>query len=119
MIVDDEGPLVALAEEIIAKLGYEAVGFDSSGVALQAFRAKPERFDVVLTDESMPDLIGTELAREIRLLRPAVPIILMSGYGGAQLTSRAAEIGVNEVLRKPLHSRDLAESLARVLSSVH
>jgi FixJ family two-component response regulator len=43
----------------------------------------------------------------------------MSGYGGAQLTSRAAEIGVNEVLRKPLHSRDLAESLARVLSSVH
>jgi FixJ family two-component response regulator len=67
----------------------------------------------------MPDLIGTELAREIRLLRPAVPIILMSGYGGAQLTSRAAEIGVNEVLRKPLHSRDLAESLARVLSSVH
>jgi len=119
MIVDDERPLVALAEEIIAKLGYEPVGFDSSVVALQAFRAKPERFDVVLTDESMPDLIGTELAREIRLLRPAVPIILMSGYGGAQLTNRAAEIGVNEVLRKPLHSRDLAESLARVLGSIH
>jgi CheY-like chemotaxis protein len=67
----------------------------------------------------MPDLIGTELAHEIRRLRPAVPIILMSGYGGAQLTNRAAEVGVNEVLRKPLHRRDLAESLARVLGSAH
>jgi PAS domain S-box-containing protein len=119
MIVDDERPLVALAEEITAQLGYEPVGFDSSAAALKAFRNAPQRFDAVLTDESMPDLIGTELAHEIRRLRPAIPIILMSGYGGAQLTNRAAEIGVNEVLRKPLHRRDLAESLARALGSAH
>jgi CheY-like chemotaxis protein len=119
MIVDDERQLVALAEEITAELGYEPVGFESSGAALEAFRAMPNRFDAVLTDESMPDLIGTELAHEIRRLRPAVPIILMSGYGGAQLTNRAAEVGVNEVLRKPLHRRDLAEALARVLGSAH
>jgi CheY-like chemotaxis protein/two-component sensor histidine kinase len=119
MIVDDERPLVALAEEITAQLGYEPVGFDSSRAALEAFSAQPQRFDAVLTDEAMPDLVGTELASEIRRLRPAIPIILMSGYGGAQLTNRAAEIGVNEVLRKPLHRRDLAESLARVLESAH
>jgi len=119
MIVDDERPLVALAEEIAAHLGYEPVGFTSSSAALEAFRAKPHRFDAVLTDEAMPELTGTELAHEIRRLRPAVPIILMSGYAGAQLTTRAAEIGVNEVLRKPLHRRDLAESLARVLSTAH
>jgi PAS domain S-box-containing protein len=119
MIVDDERPLVALAEETLAALAYEPVGFDSSSAALQAFRAEPQRFDLILTDEAMPDLIGTELAREIRRLRPAIPIILMSGYGGAQLAKRAAEIGVNEVLRKPLQGRDLAESLARVLGSVH
>jgi PAS domain S-box-containing protein len=119
MIVDDERPLVALAEEITAQLGYEPVGFNSSSAALEAFRAKPHRFDAVLTDEAMPDLVGTELAHEIRRLRPAVPIILMSGYGGPQLTNHAAEIGVNEVLRKPLHRRDLAESLARVLGSAH
>jgi len=119
MIVDDERPLVALAEEITAQLGYEPVGFDSSSAALKAFRETPQRFDAVLTDEAMPELVGTELAREIRRLRPAVPIILMSGYGGTQLTNRAAEIGVNEVLRKPLHRRDLAEALARVLGSVH
>jgi DNA-binding NtrC family response regulator len=119
LIVDDEPSLVALAEETLAELGYEPVGFDSSTAALQAFRAAPQRFDLILTDEAMPDLIGIELAREIRRLRPAVPIILMSGHGGAQLAKRAAAIGVNEVLRKPLQGSDLAESFARVLGAVH
>jgi PAS domain S-box-containing protein len=119
MIVDDERPLVALAEEMLAELGYEPVGFDSSSAALEAFRAEPQRFDLVLTDEAMPDLIGTELASEIRRLRPTVPIILMSGHGGPQLAKRAAAIGVNEVLHKPLQRRDLAESLARVLAGLH
>jgi PAS domain S-box-containing protein len=119
MIVDDERPLVALAEEIIADLGYEPVGFDSSIAALDAFRAAPDRFDLVLTDESMPDMLGTELAQAVRQLRPDIPIILMTGYGGTQLANRAADIGLSEVLRKPLHRRDLADSLARVLESVH
>ena len=117
MIVDDERQLVALAEEIAAQLGYEPVGFDSSRAALAAFRNDPRRFDAVITDESIPDLIGSEFAHEILRIRPDIPIILMSGYGGAQLTNRAAEIGVTEVLRKPLHRRDLAESLARALGS--
>jgi PAS domain S-box-containing protein len=119
MIVDDERPLVDLAEEIIADLGYEPVGFTSSSAALEAFRAAPERFDVVLTDESMPELIGTELAQAIRRLRPNIPIILMTGYAGTQLANRAADLGLSNVLRKPLHRRDLADSLARVFEAVH
>jgi DNA-binding NtrC family response regulator len=117
MIVDDERPLVALAEEMLAELGYEPVGFPSSSAALEAFRADPRRFELILTDEAMPDVVGTELASEIRKLQPAVPIILMSGHGGPQLAKRAAAIGVNEVLHKPLQRRDLAESLARVLGA--
>jgi CheY-like chemotaxis protein len=96
MIVDDEPTLVALAEEMLAGLGYEPVGFESSSLALRAFRDKPQRFDLVLTDEAMPEIVGTELAREIRLLRPDIPVILMSGH-------------------KPLKRADLAESLARAL----
>jgi PAS domain S-box-containing protein len=115
MIVDDERPLVALAEEITAQMGYEPVGFDSSRAALEALRAKPDAFDAVLTDEAMPELTGTELARELRKLRPEMPIILMTGYGGAKLMNLAAEIGVAEVLRKPLRRHELAESLARAL----
>jgi len=117
MIVDDERPLVELAEEVLAELGYEPVGFVSSRVALDAFRAAPDRFDALLTDESMPDLIGTELVRQIRSLRPSLPTILMSGHGDPRLASRASEIGVDEVLRKPLHGRDIAEALARLLGT--
>jgi PAS domain S-box-containing protein len=119
MIVDDERPLVALAKEMLAGLGYQPVGFESSTAALQAFQAEPRRFDLILTDEAMPDLVGTELAHEIRRIQPTLPIILMSGHGGAQLTQRAAAIGAQEVLRKPLQGRDLAESLARVLGAAH
>jgi CheY-like chemotaxis protein/two-component sensor histidine kinase len=119
MIVDDEQALVALTEEMLARLGYEPVGFDSSAAALHAIQAQPRRFDAILTDEAMPELTGTDLAREIRRLRPDVPIILMSGYGGTQLTARAASCGVSEVLHKPLQSRELAETLARVLEFAH
>jgi len=95
MIVDDERALVALVEETLAELGYEPVGFDSSVAALQAFHAEPKRFDLVLTDEMMPELTGTELAREIRQVRPDISIILMSGYGGAQLSERAQAAGAS------------------------
>jgi len=117
MIVDDEHALVALAEETLAELGYEPVGFASSLAALQAFRAEPKRFDLVLTDETMPDLTGTELASEIRQLRPEISIILMSGYGGTQLAERAKAAGVIDVLRKPLIRRDIAEPVARALQA--
>ena len=70
MIVDDEKALVALAEEMLAELGYEPIGFTSSVAALDTFREAPRRIDIVLTDETMPALIGTDLAREISQLRP-------------------------------------------------
>jgi CheY-like chemotaxis protein len=115
LIVDNEALLVALAEETLAELGYEPIGFSSSAVALQAFRAAPQGFDAVLTDESMPELSGSELAHEIALLRPDLPIVLMSGFGGAQLHERAQAAGIRELLRKPLQRKDLAECLGRVL----
>jgi len=115
LIVDDEHPLVALAEEVVAGLGYEPVGFTSSQAALAAFQAAPDRFDAILTDEAMPGLVGTELVRLIRRLRPSIPIILMSGHGDARLTNLAGELRIDEVLRKPLHGRDIAAALARLL----
>jgi CheY-like chemotaxis protein len=115
MIVDDERVLVALAEETLSELGYEPVGFDSSIAALEAFRVEPKRFDLVLTDETMPDITGTELAREIRQLRPDISIILMSGYSSAQLNERAQAVGIIDVLRKPLIRRDIAGPVARAL----
>jgi CheY-like chemotaxis protein len=115
MIVDDEPSLVELAEEMLAELGYEPAGFQSSAAALKAFADDPRRFDLVLTDEMMPDLSGTSLAIEIRRLRPDIPIVIMSGYVDTDVMTSARSAGVKDVLRKPLRSRDLAEALGRAL----
>ncbi len=115
MIVDDERALLELGEETLADTGYEPVGFASSAAALAAFRAAPDRFDLIITDEAMPEITGTQLAREIKQSRPDIPIILVSGLGGTQLAKAAAAAGVSLLLRKPLQRRDLAESVARLL----
>jgi CheY-like chemotaxis protein len=115
LLVDDEEALVRLGEEMMAELGYEPVGFASSTAALQSFRETPERFDVVLSDEAMPELTGSELAHEIRRIRPDIPIVLMSGYVTPVLAARARDLGIAEVLAKPLVARDIARSLASVL----
>jgi signal transduction histidine kinase/CheY-like chemotaxis protein len=115
MLVDDEPPLVALGEEMLAALGYEPVGFTSSRQALNCFRADPQRFDVVLTDEVMPELTGTRLAAQLHPLRPELPILLMTGYSSAVLSPPTREAGIRELLKKPLQLRDLAESIARQL----
>ena len=115
MIVEDEKPLAALAEEVLTALGYEPIGFNCGMAALEAFRAAPQRFDIVLTDETMPSLSGTALASEIRMLRPEIPIVLMSGYAGASLLERARVVGIREVLCKPLQIKDIAECFERVL----
>jgi serine/threonine protein kinase len=115
LVVDNEKALVALAEEILAELGYEPIGFSSSIVALGAFRESPQRFDIVLTDEWMPELLGIDLAREIEPLRPDLPIVLMSGSSSVQLHERARDAGIRELLRKPLQRKDIAECFRRVL----
>ncbi len=115
LLVDDEESLVRLGEEMIAELGYEPVGFTSSRAALATFRAEPQRFSAVLSDESMPEMTGSEMAAEIRRIRADIPIVLMSGYVTSGLASRAHDNGVAEVLAKPLISRDIARSLANAL----
>lgn len=112
MVVDDEPALVTLTEEVLALLGYEAVGFADPVLALEELRASPDRFDALLTDQLMPTMAGTALARELRGLRPDMPILLASGFGGADLMRQAREAGVSVVLQKPLHRVELARHLA-------
>jgi PAS domain S-box-containing protein len=109
LIVDDEEPLVQLASRTLEELGYTPVGFTSSSAALAAIRADPQRFDALITDERMPEMSGSALIREVRVMRGTLPIVLMSGYLGA--TQGEAD----EIVRKPLSRRDFAASLARVL----
>lgn len=113
LLVDDEEPLVRLGEEMLAELGYEPVGFSSGADALAALRAEPQRFDLLLSDEAMPGLTGSELAQAARALRPDLPIVLMSGLITPALQQRARELGAAAVLGKPLVAADIAAALAR------
>ncbi len=115
LLVDDEEALVRLGEEALAELGYEAVGHVSSADALAALRADQQRFDLLLTDEAMPGITGSELARAARALRPDLPILMMSGFVTPALRQRALDFGVAEVLNKPLATAEIARALASAL----
>jgi PAS domain S-box-containing protein len=117
LVVDDEEPLVKLATRTLEELGYAAAGFTSSAAALSAFRAEPGRFHALITDERMPGMSGSALIREVRSIHKSIPIVLMSGFVGGPVLRNAREAGADEVLKKPLSARDLADSLARVLHS--
>lgn len=115
LLVDDEEALIMFNEELLAGLGYEPVGFTSSVQALSEFRADPARFDLVLSDETMPIMTGTEFARALRAVRSDIPIILMSGYATPALVRKARAAGIVEVLGKPLQARELAAAIAHAL----
>ena len=115
LVVDDEEALVAVASEVLKRIGYEPVGCGDGAAALAAFEASAGRIDAVIADEIMPGLTGTQLARALRNRRPDLPIVLMSGYTGPMLTEHALGAGITEILKKPVQSREIAGALARVL----
>jgi signal transduction histidine kinase/CheY-like chemotaxis protein len=116
LLVDDELALVHWGEEMLAILGYQAVGYTSSVEALAAFAAEPARFDAVLSDETMPELQGSQMALQMRQIRPDIPIVLMSGYVGPRLAELARAAKIDELAAKPLVSRDVARLLARLFA---
>jgi DNA-binding NtrC family response regulator len=114
LVVDDEPQLVSLVEELAASLGYEPVGFSDPARALEAVCRDPARFDAVITDERMPGLRGTALAKAIHDLRPDLPVVLVTGYRGAELDIEARRCGVVAILDKPLRLNELARVLGEV-----
>jgi PAS domain S-box-containing protein len=115
LLVEDEANLLAMTAEVLTRLGYEPAPFSDGQTALAAFEAEPRSFDVVITDDVMPGLTGTGLAQRLHRRRADLPIVLVSGYGGPALTRQALIAGVSEQLAKPLQSRQIATTLARVL----
>jgi signal transduction histidine kinase/ActR/RegA family two-component response regulator len=115
MVVDDDATLVAIAEELLATLGYEPVGFSDPELALEALRRNPLRFDAILSDESMPSLRGSDLALAVHAIRSDLPIVLMTGHRDSGLNNRAQRAGVKEVLDKPLRSEQLQSVFGRLL----
>ncbi len=115
LIVDDEPALVRIATRIFERLGYRVTGFGKPAEALAAFLARPDDFDLVFSDLTMPRMTGLELAREITALRPGLPVILTSGYTGAIDPQEMERTGVREVVPKPFLARTIADVAERLL----
>jgi signal transduction histidine kinase/ActR/RegA family two-component response regulator len=115
LFVDDESALCSAAKHILTRLGYQPHVFQDSEAAWQAFQAEPGKFDVLLTDLTMPQRTGLELADDVLRLRPGLPVILASGYSVTLTSNMLEERGIRELLYKPLEYRALAATLQRVL----
>jgi PAS domain S-box-containing protein len=115
LFVDDENDIVQMASHMLISLGYTPVLCTQSLEALQTFRENPGRFDIVITDQIMPAMVGTDMAREMIRLRPDIPIILCTGFSKTVTPQEAQEAGIREFLMKPIILRQLADAIRRVL----
>jgi CheY-like chemotaxis protein len=115
LFVDDEAALVKLATSMLSRLGYEVIGRTSSLEALELFRTGYDSFDLVITDMTMPNVTGSELAKQLIHIRPDMPVILCTGFSEAMTPEKARDIGARELIMKPIVQRQMAEAIRRVL----
>ncbi len=115
LFVDDEDYIVKLGSQILERLGYAVTTRTSSLEALELFRAKPDAFDLVITDMSMPNMTGDQLSSELLKMRPHIPIILCTGYSQKISEEAALEIGIRAFAYKPMVKAELAKTVRRVL----
>ena len=116
LFLDDEESLVCLATRMLQRLGYRVTGFTRTAEAVEAFRANPRQFDVVITDLNMPGASGLVVAREILVLRPEIPIMLCSGHITELLKEQAHGAGVRRILHKPNSMAEFGEALHRLVT---
>lgn len=117
LFVDDEAALVDLGQKMLEYLGYEVVAETSSRDALEVFRVQPERFDLVITDYTMPHLTGMQLVKSIKELRADLPIIVCTGFSEAITSETIKDWGISDYLMKPLVLQDLAKAVHRLLQN--
>ncbi|MGD0231173.1 MAG: PAS domain S-box protein [Syntrophorhabdales bacterium] len=115
LFVDDEEALVEMGEDILAELGYEVASRMSSWEALALFKVDPSRFDVLITDQTMPEMTGVELAKEILALRADMPIIMCTGFSYTVNEMSAKAAGIKAFAMKPLTKREIARTIRKVL----
>jgi CheY-like chemotaxis protein len=116
LYVDDEEAIVYVATLTLHALGYRVTGATDAGQALADFRSRPDEFDVVVTDLSMPGLTGVELARLVREIRPGMPVVLTSGYLRPEDAEAARRVGNLALVMKPNLVADLGPTLHGLLA---
>lgn len=115
LIVDDEEYLTEMWRQLLKFLGYRVTTTTSSKKALDIFRAQPEEFDLVITDQTMPGMTGAELSQELMGIRPDIPIILCTGYSSRVSIEEAIAMRIRKFFMKPVDTRQLAIAIREIL----
>ena len=115
LIVDDEVQLLDISKMIFERQGYKVTAITRSLDALETVRKSPDRFDLVITDQTMPDLTGVELAGEILKIRPDMPIIICTGYSAVLSEEDALAMGARKFVKKPVGTNEMARIVRQVL----
>ncbi len=115
MVVDDDPAITSMMAQMLGGLGYDVTTFGGSEEALDAFEADPEAFDLVLTDQIMPEMTGIELAQEALAIRPDIPVILMTGFSAGVTREQARSMGIADLMGKPAGVQKLSASVRAAL----
>ncbi|MCP3873437.1 MAG: response regulator [Desulfobacteraceae bacterium] len=115
LLVDDEESIAKFESQMLTRLGYKVTFHVKSHEALQTFRANPHDFDLIITDMTMPDMTGEQLAKEILSIKSDIPIIICTGFSERVSKEQAEMMGVKGFLMKPVTKSDLAEMVRKVL----
>ena len=117
LFLDDEEEIALVAKRILERLGYEVFVRTTSQDAIDVFRRFPDKIDVVITDQTMPEITGAQLCRRLREIRPDVPVILVSGLGEGLTEDTVRGVGIGAFVRKPFTARDLGLAIRKVLEN--
>jgi CheY-like chemotaxis protein len=117
LLVDDEEPIVRMVSEHLRSLGYRITGTQSSVEALEIFQEKPDGFDIVITDEIMPVMTGTDLLQRISEIRPNLPGILSTGKVARDLDPTEREVNARATIEKPVPLSEFARTVRDVLDA--
>ncbi len=111
MVIDDESMVLKVLQKAMERFGYEVTGFADGIEALEVFRTNPDQYDVVVTDQSMPNITGYELATQMLAIRPDLPMVLTTGHSDEMIHEQARAAGIRYYLPKPISMTDLGEVL--------
>ncbi len=115
LFIDDEELLAEMGKDMLERLGYHVTVRRSSIEALSTFQNTPNEFDMVITDQTMPDMTGSDLARRMMQIRPDIPIILCTGYSNLINADTAKALGIKEFALKPLVKGAISKLIREVL----
>jgi two-component system cell cycle sensor histidine kinase/response regulator CckA len=116
LFIDDEKSLTDVGHRMLEHLGYDVVSRTSPIEALELFRSKPDHFDLVITDQTMPGMTGDKLAEEFLRIRPDIAIIICTGYSQMIDPERARNKGIREFVMKPILINDIADAIRKALN---